>query len=326
MGAGIMVFMQVATTNPVQRYVDKRLEVLNAPAPPGALAVAQSGETDAAAARHLVLVASVERHAQEITPKQQMFAEVYVLTGNMSEAYRSAYTITDRRSSWHRTEAREVLAKPQVLRYVRELQRAAAQGVMVDVQELIASDLAIVQAAQHAEGISWHEWRNCRHCYGIDGAYQWIDTNEYGVALARWMDDNAIREARKVEPAPMPTDEGGYGFIGAGEPNIRCKQCEGRGHQHTLVQDTSKLGPAHPLYKGMKVTKNGIEVLLHDVDKAKERLYRATGSFGDDAASVARGAAAGAAAGGAAAAALAARVETMTADEARKAYLQLING
>lgn len=287
----------------------------NPPRPP---VVAQVAERFAAAN------AALAQHRRELTPKQKLCAELFVLSGSKVQAYREAYDVSERASSWHKAAACDVLDLPHVIDYIDSLQLAAAQGVMVDVQELIASDLAIVKAAKHATNVTWHEWHNCRYCHGKDHLYQYIDVNEFMSVLAQWMDDNATREARKLGLLPEPSDEGGYGFKPSDEPCITCKHCEGRGIQHTMVADTSKLGPASPLYKGVKITKNGIEVILHDVDKAKERLYRATGSFGDDAASVARGAAAGAAAGGAAAAALAARVETMTADEARKAYLGLV--
>src|SRR5580692_6820012 len=153
------------------------------PQPPAALDSRQVGEFDAARA-------AVTQHAQECTAKEKLCAELYVLGGNKVEAYRQAYDIADRRSAHHTTQACAVLSRAHVVRYVRELERAAAQGVMVDVQELIASDLAIVKAAPYADAITWHEIRNCRHCYGIDGGYQWIDANEYAAALAAWMDAN----------------------------------------------------------------------------------------------------------------------------------------
>jgi len=91
--------------------------------------------------------------------------------------------------------------------------------------------------------------------------------------------------------------------------------------------DTTKLtGGARRLVKGVKQGANGqLEILMHDVDKAAERLYKAAGAFGDDAASVARGAAQGAAIGAATAQAIAAKVDNMSVEDARKAYLALAN-
>src|ERR1700749_2043009 len=116
-------------------------------------------EAEAAAARSLALREEMDAHLEKLTHKQKLFAELYVLGGNATEAYYAAYDVTAKRSSWHRQEAHAVLGKPHVLRYVRELERAAAQNVIVDVQELIRSDLAIVQASQHSERVTWHEWR-----------------------------------------------------------------------------------------------------------------------------------------------------------------------
>jgi phage terminase small subunit len=285
---------------------------------PGALAVAQSPGEFAAAS------AALATHAREPTLRERKAAELFVLYRSKIRAYREAFDVQAVCRPVDYNNACNVFSKPAVLAYVRELTSAAAQAVSIDVQALLEADRAIVEAANHAEMITRHEWHNCRWCNGIDHAHQWIDENEYATALAAWMDVCAATPPDKRSP-PQPTDDGGYGFVSSADPNVQCPRCEGRGVQHTIIADTDKLGPAAPLYRGMKVTKNGIEVLLHDVDKAKDRLYRATGAYGDDAASVARGAAAGAAAGASAAAALAAKVSTMTADEARKAYLGLVN-
>lgn len=274
---------------------------------------------------HDRLRANLARHAKPLTPKEEKCAELFVLYRNKVKAYREAYEVSTIGRSTDYNNACNVIDRPHVLAYIDVLLSANAQAVNIDVSALLAADLAIVEAARHAGNITSHVWHCCRWCYGIDHKYQWRDENEYATALASWMDASALNAAREIKQTPEPTDDGGYGFVPQQEPAITCPHCEGMGEQKTIIHDTSKLGPAAPLYKGMKVTKNGIEVMLHDVDKAKERLYRATGSFGDDAASVARGAAAGAAVGAAAAAALAGKVEHMSADDARKAYLTLIN-
>lgn len=299
------------------------IHVSNGPAAPAATFPSPSPGEPTAIDRAGVALA---KHARPITEKERRCAELFVLYNSQIRAYREAYEVhTGESRTADYNHACHILHRPHVLAYIRELRSANARAVGIDVQALIASDRAIVEAADHARSITWHEWHACRWCNGVAHAYQWRDPNEFAEATARWFEATAVQEAREIKPAPMPDDSGGYGFTNGAEPSITCPQCEGRGVQHTLVADTDKLGAAAPLYKGMKVTKNGIEVLLHDVDKAKDRLYRATGSYGDDAASVARGAAAGAAAGGAAAAALATQVANMSADEARKAYLTLIN-
>jgi len=210
--------------------------------------------------------------------------------------------------------------------YLRELRSESAAATIIDVSILLAQDRAIVEAHEHMTDLVSRVWLCCRYCYGIKHAYQWRDENEYLTAYAAALQAHADKTAKgAVVELMTPSDEGGYGFDSQDEPAFDCPKCDGHGEQRTLIASTATMSEhARTLYKGIKETKNGIEVLTHDYDKAKERLYRAAAAFGDDAASVARGAAAGAAAGAATAAALAKRVETMNEDEVRKAYLQMM--
>jgi len=258
-----------------------------------------------------------------ITAKERLFVEVYATNGgNATWAYRDAYDVEGPRSAHHAVDACRILQKPGVQRYLQEIRSVAASAAAIDVQALLEKDREIVRAAEYAKSITSYRVECCRHCHGVGGAYQWIDEDEYSEAMCNVMDANAAREPTKQ--LAMPTDEGGYGFEHNIGPNPKCRRCKGDGVQTPVIADTNDHGLAAPLYKAIRITKNGVEVLLHDVDKAKERLLRAAGAFGDDAASVGRAAAAGAAVGHAAAQAVANRAKDMSADELRKAYLQLV--
>jgi phage terminase small subunit len=264
-------------------------------------------------------------YGREMTSKERRFAEIYTRGGNMRAAYCEAFNVAVPSQS-HSTAAWRLMHQPEVAGYVQELQLLAAHATVVDVSEILASDIAIVRAARFADELSHHVYDACRYCYGVDHKYHWRDASEFDGALAQWLDACASTDNLRAEPAPAtPSDEGGYGFDPRREPLVTCPQCEGRGTERTVIADTSKLTRSKPLYRGMKVTKNGIEVLMHDVDKAKERLLRAAGAFGDDAASVAKGAAAGAAAGAAIAQAVAVKAKDMSVDDVRKAYLGLVS-
>jgi phage terminase small subunit len=258
--------------------------------------------------------------------RQALFAELYVRYRNKIRAYRESYRVEKSRSSAEYVTASTVSNIPAVRAYIRELESEAAAACVIDVQLILAHDLAIVRGAREIQDMQRREWRNCRHCHGVGHKWQWVDDDEYCNALSQAMDDNAIRAARKLDELKLPSDEGGYGFDTHAEPVATCTKCYGDGVQVSVFSDTTKLeGDAAIAFKGIKETKNGLEIVTHDIDKAKERLLRAAGVFGDDAASVAKGAAAGAAVGAAAAAALASRVSTMTPEEKRKAYLSLAN-
>lgn len=263
--------------------------------------------------------------------REEAYARAFVMFRNKGRAYREAFGLTlDTASHMHYGKAVEMSRRPCVIARVREIESAAAVANHLDVAALMQADMEIVQAARYADHLSEHVHYNCRHCWGSGFKYQWRDDEEYMVAVAKAMDDAATRASaqrdRKMaeSPAAMPSDDGGYGFDGKRDPHPDCPQCLGHGTERTILHDTRFLsGPAAALYRGVKTTAAGTELLLHDVDKAKERLYKAAGAFGDSAAAVARGAAAGAAAGSAIAAAE--RMQSMTAENAARLYLQVAN-
>lgn len=295
------------------------------PAPPADTGLTPVGEQVTPAARQAANVATLQQRMRPLTENEEAFCQLYVVYRNRLKAYREAFQVPAARSMNSVYAASgNCIRHPWVLARIRELEGAAAQAVVIDVAALLEKDRAIVEAADHINDLVQHVWHCCRYCNGEDHHYQWIDASEYYVALAANFDKNAERIAAKKEPKAAPSDIGGYGFSPTNEPDIMCPKCEGRGVQLTIFADTRNLsGPAAALYKGIEETKFGKKLLLHDVDKAKDRLYRAAGAFHDDAASVARGAAAGAAAGAAIGKTAIERMEGMTAEQAARLFLDL---
>lgn len=268
-------------------------------------------------------VATLHELDVALTPIEEAYARWFVLLNNATRAYIEATSFKGARAT-ARVYAWELSNRPHVLKRVREYETAAAAATIIDYAAILDHDRMIVEGHKYADQITQHIWQCCRWCHGTEHQYQWIDGAEYLQALQMADDANEERKMRKLAPRPLPTDEGGYGFLPSNDPEITCPKCEGRGNAVTIIADTTRLsGPARAIVKGVKVTANGIEVLLHDIDKAKERLLRAGGLFNDDAASVARGAAAGAAAGATAAIAAAKAADEMTAEQAQRLYLEL---
>lgn len=270
-------------------------------------------------------VATLQRRMRPCTTREERFCELYVLYRNRLRAYREAFDVpAERPAQLVYAASYNAANHPWVQNRIRELHAAAAAAIVVDVAALLEKDRAIVEAAEYVNDLVRHVWHCCRHCHGAGHSYQWIDVNEFYVALAVNFDLNAERALKSKPPLPQPNDLGGYGFLPTNEPSLTCPKCEGRGTHLTIFADTTKLeGPAAVLYKGIEETKFGKKLLLHDVDKAKDRLYRAAGAFHDDAASVARGAAAGAAAGAAIGRNTIERMEGMTAEQAARLFLDL---
>jgi len=309
----------------------ERTELAAGPPPARDAAPAESG---AASALALQLAQRTQRELaaagrSELTANEEAFCRAFVARRNATLAYIDTHDTEGVPRAQIRQLAFRLINRSWILARVAEYESAAAAACIIDVQALIEHDKRIVAGFEHADQISANLWQACRYCHGAGHKYQWVDFNEYIAAVQTVNEENEERAERKQRALPLPSDDGGYGYKRDAEPVVTCPQCEGRGLQVTVIADTTQLeGPARAIVKGVKVTQAGIEVLLHDVDKAKERLYKAAGAFGDEGSNVeraARGAAAGGAAGAAAASALAKRVHDMTPDEARKAYLSLVN-
>lgn len=258
------------------------------------------------------------------------FAEHWARSGNKTKAYRMAMNGDPAVKGAHAYDRAVVYSqKPEVLEYFDALRALAAENAVVDLQRLIERDMRVVAADDanaHAELIRY-VWLNCRHCWGVRGAYQWVDESELQTAMLTWFDACGALAPGQVAP-PQPDASGGYGFNAWNEPREDCARCKGLGEQQAIVADTTTLSDAAAtLYRGVKQTQHGIEVLTHDTEKARDRLYKAAGAFKDDAASIARGAAAGAAlgaaVGGRSLGQSAVVAETMTDEAAARMYLEL---
>lgn len=258
-----------------------------------------------------------------LTPLEESFAGLYVRYNNATRAYVEAASYTGKRNA-ARVHAWELVNRPHVMQRIRAYESAAAAATVIDFAAILDHDRRVVEGFAHIDQVSQHIRQCCRYCYGTNFAYQWIDHAEYFGAIVKAAEENDRRILAKKREVTEPTDEGGYGFDASNDPNILCAKCEGYGTEVLVLADTTKLqGPVRAAVIGAKMGKYGPEIILHDVDKAKDRLLRAGGIYKDDVASVARGAAAGAAAGATAAIAAAKAASEMTSEEAQRLYLEL---
>lgn len=109
----------------------------------------------------------------------------------------------------------------------------------------------------------------CRHCYGIDGQYQWTQA-EYARAL-----EKAIELGK-----PSPESSGGFGYDPTKPPVIDCPECRGLGVERAHIHDTRQLkSSARKLYAGIQKTKDGFKVLTRDQDAALTNIARYLGMF-----------------------------------------------
>lgn len=191
--------------------------------------------------------------------------------GNRMQAFRLAFVVDpEMTNSEVFRRANELLADPEVIERVNEMRETAAAATLTSITQLM-QDWADIANADPNELISYIRVC-CRFCHGVEHRYQWGTEGEYIAALSA-----AARDGGTV-----PDIGGGFGYNGYRAPAATCPACYGKGNGQAYIHDTRTLvGPARKLYAGVRETRNGIEVLMHDQNRARENLARCFGAFKD---------------------------------------------
>lgn len=201
----------------------------------------------------------LDRHEFGINERQAIFAVLVGRGYTRADAYRAAGYICEG----------EILhiAASQLYRNIKV--RAAIDHVMskrlkklnFTADDVLQHAIEIVNA--NPNSVIQYQRVNCRHCWGKNHAYQWIDEEEFFEAE---QEAEAKREAGR-KGVRMPSARGGYGFLKNGDPNLDCPKCSGEGEGRTFVPDSRDV-PLRDrrLLAGVKEGKNGIEVLTRNQD------------------------------------------------------------
>lgn len=215
---------------------------------------------------------------RKITEKQLVFCENFAITNDDVASYRMAFTTKSLRDDRVAGMARNILLRPEIQRTIRSIREERSEQMLFTAKDILQEWYDIATADPN-ELVSIHI-DACRHCHGIDHRYQWRDAEEFFQAVSVVMAENAQRDAN--DQLPMPSAEGGYGYRFSRDANPDCPKCEGRGHTVVLYKDTTKLSPkARKLYAGVKQTKYGIEVLMHNQETARTNFAKALGMFAE---------------------------------------------
>lgn len=153
--------------------------------------------------------------------------------------------------------------KPNVMRAIHYLKEQRQERYAFERDFAITQMVAILQADPNE--ISQYRRVNCRYCHGANHKYQWKDLAEQTKATAT--------AAQKNQPAPDIS--GGMGFIETADPHPDCPRCAGEGTGKMFMADTRDLvGDARYLLEGVRMTKNGIEVITASKAEARKELMR----------------------------------------------------
>lgn len=201
-----------------------------------------------------------------LAPMQQRFVEEYLVDLNATQAaIRAGYS-----AKTANEQGARLLANASVKAAVAEGRKDLSERTQLTQEWVLKRWAEIVQA--NPNDLIQYRRLCCRYCFGEDHLYQWRDAEEY---------DRACRIAAEEERRE-PSDAGGYGFDHKLRPHPKCPQCHGEGHGDVFVSDTRDLsGAAAVLYDGVKITKNGLEVMMLDRAKALENIARHLGMFND---------------------------------------------
>lgn len=202
-----------------------------------------------------------------LTPKQQRFAEEYLVDLNATQAaIRAGYS---KRSAGQQGEA--LLKKHEIQEKIQSGREKISQSTQITAEAVLNRWWELANA--DARELSQFRHYACRYCHGIDHGYQWIDEAEWAqsLAAAQREDENAVVD-----------NSGGYGYRRTEDPHPDCPHCEGEGIPETWFADTRKLSPgAAALFDGVKQTQNGIEIKTLSREKALENVARHLGMFTD---------------------------------------------
>lgn len=209
--------------------------------------------------------------ATPLTPKQQRFVDEYVVDLNASQAaLRAGYSAKTAGAIGH-----ELLKKPEIAEAIEAKRQRLSAKTEITAEKVLQRLWMIATA--NPNHLVQHRRLCCRHCYGIDHQYQWIDNEEWERAC------DAVAAADPDNPnVTTPSNDGGYGFDHTLSPHAKCPKCRGEGHGEVHIADTRNLPPeALALYAGVKTTQFGIEIKLHDQTAALEKVARHLGLFND---------------------------------------------
>lgn len=219
-----------------------------------------------------------------LTPRQALFVREYLKCLNATEAARNA-GYSAKTAMW---QGPQLLQKPHVAAAVAEQQRARLERLELDADGL--TRLWSTVATADAREIVQLRRDACRYCWGDGFSYQCTPAEHQKSRIAFEERRAEILAKGGADIGEFPSQDGDW-YDARKRPNPECPECFGNGLASVVIADTRDLSEAgKALYAGIKETRDGIEVRLHDQQAATEKLGRALGVFRDSVATPTPGA------------------------------------
>lgn len=205
------------------------------------------------------------------------FVDHYARWRNATQAWTHAYDTNGAYDTRAREGAR-LLKRPEIQAAITRRLKAATEATGHDVAWLFRRFLDIATAdPRELIGL---KVGCCRYCYGADHLYQWRE-REYLEAMDK-VDWEARASPDRAASLKYPDPGGGFGFNATHPPFPDCPQCHGEGLERFVPRDSDQFSDqAVLLYGGVKVKKDGYEIIVADRQKALELAGRILGAFTD---------------------------------------------
>ncbi|WP_098493319.1 terminase small subunit [Collimonas sp. PA-H2] len=220
------------------------------------------------------------RRAQEIVngfdlpPRTKQFVVEYTKDMNGTQAaIRAGYS-----AKTANEQAAQHLAKLSIKQAIDAVMNDRIEQGIFDGDMVISRWVEISQA--NPNSLTQYRRVNCRYCWGEGHRYQFTPA-EMEDAKQALADANTKRALDEL-PELVWGDKGGLGFVGNRDPHPECPECWGEGVGRPFFTDTRKLGrESLPLYAGVKQTKDGLEIQMHNQTDALDKLARHFGLYKD---------------------------------------------
>jgi phage terminase small subunit len=204
-------------------------------------------------------------HAPLTAQRERFCLEMLIDDNGAAAARRAGYSA--RRA---KQMANELLAMPAIQARLAELRAERKKRLELEADDVLR-ELWTMAKADPRELIEYRVGA-CRYCHGTSHLYQ-RTPRERAEAFAEW--------EKKKEP-PTFDELGGVGYNRNAAPHPDCPECNGLGEGFTIVKDQRNVSPAAArLLAGVKETKEGIEVKMHDPQAALVSVGKHLGMFTD---------------------------------------------
>lgn len=195
-----------------------------------------------------VAEAAAEPRRNGLSPAHERFTAEYALDRNATRSYAAAYPGCSRRTAG--INGWKLLKNAAIRKRVDAKNMEDLAKIDLSRQEMVGRLAAIVRA-DPAE-LDSIRYVACRSCWGNERP-------------GKTREDCRTRISRYADPDPD------------------CDVCEGEGEITRVIADTSKLSTTgRALFKGIKETASGLQVLMHDQLEAIDKLARIKGAFKAD--------------------------------------------